>query len=202
MAYPVFARRAVAEALTEQGFRPARGQRRFEREFEDGTGYVEMFTDGRPSGPDEAQVSANVSFRSHLLARAFDLEEPRILQPPAVQWWRWAGNLGESSPPWYWIVTAKDPTTIEPVLECLHTLAVPTLLSHASDRALRDELLEGSEEALLADRAMSKAYLAVLLATYGPPDLLPDIEAWVRRVGDAGSTDCQMAVRFLDGLDR
>jgi hypothetical protein len=202
MAYPEFARRAVAHALVEMGFRAARGQRRFEREFEDGTGYVEMFTDGRPSGPDEAQLSANVSFRSHLLTRAFDLEPPSILEPPAVQWLRWVGNLGESSPPWYWIVTAKDPTTIEPVLECLQTLAVPTLLSHASDRALRDELLEGSEDALLADRAMSKAYLAVLLATYGPPDLLPDIEAWVRRVGDAGSTDCQTAVRFLNELER
>jgi hypothetical protein len=57
MAYPEFARRAVAHALVEMGFRAARGQRRFEREVEDGTGYVEMFTDGRPSGPDEAQLS-------------------------------------------------------------------------------------------------------------------------------------------------
>jgi hypothetical protein len=202
MAYPEFARRAVADALVEQGFRAARGQRRFEREFEDGTGYVEMFTDGRPWGPGQAQVSANVSFRSRLLARAFDLEPPRILEAPGVQWKRWVGNLGESSPPSYWTVTAEDPTTIEPVLDCLRTLAVPALLHHASDRAIRDELLEGPEDGLLADRAMSKAYLAVLLATYGPPDLLPEMEAWVRRVGDAGSTDCQAAVRFLNELER
>jgi hypothetical protein len=199
MAYPEFARRAVADALVEQGFRAARGQRQFEREFEDGIGYVEMFTDGRPSGLDEAQVSANVSFRSHLLVRAFDVEPPKILEPPAVQWKRWIGNLGDSSPAWYWIVTTQDPRTIEPVLDCLRTLAVPALLHHASDRAIRDGLLEEPEEGSLADRAMSKAYLAVLLATYGPTDLLPEIEAWVRRVGDAGSTDCQAAIRFLKG---
>jgi hypothetical protein len=97
----------------EQGFRAARGERRFEREFEDGTGYVEIFTDGRPWGPEKAQVSANVSFRSRLLARAFDIEPPRILEAPGVQWKRWVGNLGESSPPSYWTVTAEDPTTIE-----------------------------------------------------------------------------------------
>jgi hypothetical protein len=83
------------------------------------------------------------------------------------------------------------------VLDCLRTLAVPALIHHASDRVIRDGLLEEPEEGSVADRAMSKAYLAVLLATYGPTDLLPDIEAWVRRVGDAGSTDCQAAIRFL-----
>jgi hypothetical protein len=195
MAYPEFARRAVANALVEQGFRAAHGERRSQREFEDGTGFVEMFTDGRPTGPDEAQVSAN-SFRSHLLARAFDLEPPKILEPPIVQWKRRVGDLGESSPSWYWTVTTKDPRTIEPVVECLRTLAVPALLRHASDRALRDQLLDGPEEGLLAYRAMSKAHLAVLVATYGRPICSPR-----SRPGSGGSgTPAAPTARLRSGF--
>lgn len=174
--------------------------RRYARQVTDGVAYLEVFEDPSYSRPNRLVVSAAIAFESRSIRLVLPSDEESLVIP-RVHWTLWVRYLESiTRPPWYWRLESSDEEQIAPIVEFLSVQAIPTLMKHASDQVLSDELRKpDSPYPSSTDRL---CWLAILVARIGPADDLPALEARVRALAESGSTDAEAVLAFLKASGR
>lgn len=171
--------KSVESVLKREGF--ARAKRLFWVERASNIGVVDVQKSSKSTG-DQTIFTFNIGVWSDRIGRF--VTSNRKSKPPEVDDCHWRERVGFLLPgrndKWWTIGESDDPTRVSQELGAIiEDVAVPAVMAHISDDALRDEWLAGQSPGLTDMQRLM--YLSILLSDIGPRDALADVIAELQR---------------------
>jgi hypothetical protein len=183
--------RSLEGTLEGHGF--ARAKRSFWTQSENNVGIIDVRKSSK-STTDRATFTMNVGMWSARIGR---FVTGRLKShPPGIDDCHWRERIGFLLPAredrWWTIGESDDPATVAGQLSPIfNDVAVPAVIAHLQDEALRDEWLAGNSAGLTDVQRLM--YLTILLQEIGPRDALRGVIAELKMKTQGRATDALVA---------